>query len=81
MVLKQKRFRQYHTFSPTHQNLTLSYDRFYESIRLRELPQFPGEYASSLRNSSSLLTTPLTRTAGDIAHPPPVARDPNLNFQ
>ena len=20
------------------------YDRFYESIRLRELPQFPGEY-------------------------------------
>ena len=44
VVLKQKRFRQYDTFRPTSQNMTLSYDRFYESIRLRELPQFPGEY-------------------------------------
>ena len=35
----------------------------------------------ALRNSSSLLTTPPTRTAGGIAHPPPVARDLNLNFQ
>ena len=43
VVLKQKRFRQYDTFRPTSQNMTLSYDRFYESIRLRELPQFPGE--------------------------------------
>ena len=81
VVLKQKRFRQYDTFRPTSQNMTLSYDRFYESIRLRELPQFPGEYASSLRNSSSLLTTPPTRTAGGVAHLPPVARNPNLNFQ
>ena len=81
VVLKQKRFRQYGTFRPTSQNMTLSYDRFYESIRLRELPQFPGEYASSLRNSSSLLTTPPTRTAGGVAHPPSVARDLNLNFQ
>ena len=40
VVLKQKRFRQYGTFRPTSQNMTLSYDRFYESIRLRELPQF-----------------------------------------
>ena len=35
VVLKQKRFRQYGTFRPTSQIMTLSYDRFYESIRLQ----------------------------------------------
>ena len=44
VVLKQKGFRQYDPFKPTSQDMALSYDRFYESIRLRELPQFPGEY-------------------------------------
>ena len=42
---------------------------------------FHIRFASSLRNSSSLLTTPPTRTAGGVAHLPPVARNPNLNFQ
>ena len=42
---------------------------------------FHIRFASSLRNSSSLLTTPPTRTAGVVAHPPSVARDLNLNFQ
>ena len=44
VVLKQKGFRQYDPFKATSQDMALSYDRFYESIRLRELPQFPGEY-------------------------------------
>ena len=45
VVLKQKGFRQYDPFKPTSQDMAFSYDRFYESIRLREqLPQFPGEY-------------------------------------
>ena len=67
VVLKQKRFRQYDTFRPTSQNMTLSYDRFYESIRLRELPQFPGEY-EYVSYSIRQLVAELIKFTHDPAH-------------
>ena len=67
VVLKQKRFRQYDTFRPTSQIMTLSYDRFYESIRLRELPQFPGEY-EYVSYSIRQLVAELIKFTHDPAH-------------
>ena len=67
VVLKQKCFRQYGTFRPTSQNMTLSYDRFYESIRLRELPQFPGEY-EYVSYSIRQLVAELIKFTHDPAH-------------
>ena len=51
----------------TSQNMTLSYDRFYESIRLRELPQFPGEYEYVSYSIRQLLAE-LIKYTHDPAH-------------
>ena len=65
--MKQKRFRQYDTFRPTSQNMALSYDRFYESIRLRERSQVPGEY-EYVSYSIRQLVAELSKFTHDPAH-------------
>ena len=45
----------------------VSYDRFYESIRLRELPQFPGEY-EYVSYSIRQLVAELIKFTHDPAH-------------
>lgn len=44
VTLRKLEFRQYEAFRPTAHHMTLGHEEFYKAIRVRELPNYPGEF-------------------------------------